>query len=122
MDGLRNYSLKYSSLGSYFDYLVANYVCKPTDTLALMAEVPSLKIQYRYDCNTGRTKTIESIVEKKFTRNTVKLGVNHMADVTFQLGLPLSLGHKSQLDFGIQVADILAARRISYGFSAHIHA
>jgi tetrahydromethanopterin S-methyltransferase subunit F len=45
-----------------------------------------------------------------------------MGDVTFQLGLPLSLGRDSRLDFGLQVADILAARRISYGFSAHIHA
>lgn len=52
----------------------------------------------------------------------MKLAVNHIADITFQLGLPLSLGHNSQLDFGIQVADILAARRISYGFSTHIHA
>jgi hypothetical protein len=44
VDGLRNYSLKYSSLGSYFDYLVVDYVCRPTDTLALMAEVPPFSL------------------------------------------------------------------------------
>jgi hypothetical protein len=79
-------------------------------------------MQYKYDCNARRTKTIESIIEKKFARNTVKFGVNQLADITFQMSFPLSLGHGSKLDFGIQVADVLAGRRISYGFRANIEA
>lgn len=39
MDGLRNYSLKYSKLSNYFDYFLVNYIIKPTETLTLMAEV-----------------------------------------------------------------------------------
>lgn len=39
VDGLRNYSLRYSKIASYFDYLILDYIFRPTDSLALMAEV-----------------------------------------------------------------------------------
>ena len=39
VDGLRNYSLKYSQLRNYFDFLYVNYIIKPTNSLILMAEV-----------------------------------------------------------------------------------
>lgn len=50
----------------------------------------------------------------------MKFGVNQLADVTFQMSFPLSIGHGSKLDFGIQVADILKGRKISYGFKIDI--
>lgn len=67
-------------------------------------------------------KTVESIIEKRFSRNTLKVGINQLADVTFQMSFPLSLGNNSKLDFGIQVADILKGRKISYGFKIDISA
>jgi hypothetical protein len=39
VDGLRNYSLNYSKISHYFDYITSNYIIKPSDTLTLMAEV-----------------------------------------------------------------------------------
>ena len=39
VDGLRNYTLKYSKLANYFDYFTLNYIIKVSDTLTLMAEV-----------------------------------------------------------------------------------
>jgi hypothetical protein len=30
VDGLRNYSLKYSKIGNYFDYVILDYVGRPT--------------------------------------------------------------------------------------------
>jgi hypothetical protein len=39
VDGLRNYSLNYAKLTSYFDFLYANYIYRPSDSLALMGEV-----------------------------------------------------------------------------------
>lgn len=62
------------------------------------------------------------MIEKRFAKNTLKFGINQLADVTFQMSFPLSIGHGSKFDFGIQVADILAGRRISYGFRANIEA
>lgn len=39
VDGLRNYSLNYSKISHYFDFIASNYIIKPSDTLTLMTEV-----------------------------------------------------------------------------------
>ena len=39
VDGLRNYSLNYSKPLNYFDFVLTNYIFKPTNSLTLMAEV-----------------------------------------------------------------------------------
>ncbi len=86
---------------------------KPTASLSLMAEL-------KYDINTNKMKNIESIIEKKFTRNKLKVGLNHFADILLQIQFPLSIS-SSTCDFGIELSDVLKCRRISYGFKLNVN-
>jgi hypothetical protein len=64
---------------------------------------------------------MQSIIEKKFPQNKLKFGINQLADLTFQMSFPLTVGRSSTLDFGVQIADIFKSRKISYGFRVNIN-
>lgn len=66
-------------------------------------------------------KNIQSVIEKKFQSKKLKVGVNQNADVIFQMRFPFGVGLQSNLDFGIELADILKSRKISYGFRVNIN-
>lgn len=66
-------------------------------------------------------KNVQSVIEKKFLTKKLKVGVNQNADVIFQMRFPLGIGLQSNFDFGIELADILKSRKISYGFRVNIN-
>jgi len=56
------------------------------------------------------------LIVKTFPDKQIKMKINNQADVTLQMQFPLNFGQQSNFNFGIQVADILKSRKISYGF------
>jgi hypothetical protein len=50
----------------------------------------------------------------------LKVGVNSLGNLLVQMRYPLKGGKGSNFEFGLEIADLLKSRKISYGFRVNI--